>query len=85
MKRGRPKLRNQIKNLIIDALKSTGSPMTINTITANISGQMKRNVSWNTVRKYVQELVEVNKVYATALPHSKMEGKKGLTVYMIKK
>lgn len=85
MKRGRPKLRNKIKDLVINALKSTGSPMTVNTITSNISAQMKRKVSWNTVRKYIQELVEVNKVHATVLPHSKMDGKKGLTVYTIKK
>jgi len=46
---------------------------------------MGRNVSWNTVQKYLQELVELGKVEAIPTPHSKKEGKEGLTVYMLKR
>lgn len=50
-----------------------------------ISDKLGKTVSWNTVQKYLQELVETNKVQAMALPHSKEAGKTGLTVYTLKR
>jgi hypothetical protein len=43
--------------------------------------KLGRKVSWNTTHKYVQELVEVGKIRRIPLPHSKLEGRTGLTVY----
>jgi hypothetical protein len=50
-----------------------------------VSEKTKEKVSWNTVQKYLQELVETNKVQAVALSHSKEAGKTGLTVYTLKR
>jgi hypothetical protein len=46
---------------------------------------LNKQVSWNTVQKYLHELIEANQVQAITLPHSKEDGKEGLTVYTLKK
>jgi len=46
---------------------------------------LNRRLSWNTVQKYLQELVDLGKVEVISTPHSKKDGKEGLTVYMLKK
>ncbi|MEM5790570.1 MAG: hypothetical protein QXP77_00755 [Candidatus Aenigmatarchaeota archaeon] len=45
---------------------------------------MGKSLSWNTVQKYLQELVELGRVEAIPTPHSKREGE-GLTVYILKR
>jgi len=85
MKRGRPNIRARVQTLILDNLSSSQTPLTISTITRFISKNLERKISWNTTQKYLQELVEANKVQAIQLPHSKVEKKIGLTVYILKK
>jgi hypothetical protein len=50
-----------------------------------ISGKLNKTVSWNTIQKYLDELVKIDKVQPIPLPHSKIEGKNGLIVYQLKK
>jgi hypothetical protein len=85
MKRGRPNSRVLIQESVIDALKSLSTPITISALTEIISGKFNKPVSWNTIQKYVLELVEMDKIQPTPLPHSKIEGKNGLTVYQLKR
>jgi len=85
MKRGRPNKRSSIHALLLETLGTTNSPMTISAMARIVSEKTKEKVSWNTVQKYLQELVETNKVQAVALPHSKEAGKTGLTVYTLKR
>ncbi len=84
MKRGRPRLRNVIKPLILEIL-TDNTARSINSIKKEISKKLHKRVSWNTIQKYLQELIEGGKVEAISTPHSKKEGKEGLTVYMLKK
>ena len=62
-KRGRKPL-TQIKPLISDILSTSTSPLTVNQIMLEVQKKMKeefgyeRNVSWNTVKKYLEELVK---------------------------
>ena len=82
MKRGRPSLRHKIQPIILEVLQSN-IPMSVNSISKQVSIRMKRTISWNTVEKYLNELVMLDKVKSITLP--KLKGKKGLTVYTIKK
>jgi hypothetical protein len=59
--------------------------MNVSTICDYLSSEMKKPVNWNTVKKYLDELVKLDKVQAIPLPHSKEENKTGLIVYSIKK
>ena len=77
-------MRELISPLILEIL-SDNLPRSINSINDEVSKRLDRKVSWNTVQKYLQELIETNKVAALATPHSKIEGKEGVTVYTLKK
>ncbi|MCS7106044.1 MAG: hypothetical protein NZ942_01885, partial [Candidatus Aenigmarchaeota archaeon] len=72
-------------NLILEILKELSTPISINAIRGMISEKLGKEVSWNTVHKYLDELVGIGKVEAIQTPHSKKEGKKGLTVYILKR
>jgi hypothetical protein len=85
MKRGRPSKRDLIQSQIIEILSSSNVPLTISALRRSISENVKETISWNTVQKYLDELVKVDKVQAIVVPHSKKEGKEGLTVYILKK
>lgn len=84
-KRGRPNIRNKIQTSIIDVLSSDNRPMTISLMRKKISMLIENQVSWNTIEKYLNELVKLDKIQKITLEHSKIEGKDGLTVYTIKK
>lgn len=85
MKRGRPNIRQIIQSSLMTILSTSQTPLTISSLTRFVSKEINKNVSWNTVQKYLQELVEVDKVKPIMLPHSKLENKNGLTVYILKK
>ncbi len=85
MKRGRPNMRRDVQKEIVDTLSRFGSPITISTISKDVSKILNREISWNTVQKYVQELVEIGKIQAVQLPHSKSESKDGLVVYTLRR
>ena len=84
MKRGRKKSRDEIAPLILEIL-SDNMARSINSLMSEVSKRLCRKVSWNIVQKYLYELIEVGKVTGIATPHSKIEGKNGLTVYQLKK
>lgn len=85
MKRGRPNSRFEIQKSIIKTLETFSTPLTVSALAKTISGEHGKKISWNTIQKYLEELVELDKVQPFALPHSKIEGKNGLTVYQLKK
>jgi predicted transcriptional regulator len=84
MKRGRKNVREQISPMILEIL-SDNTARSIHSLASEASKRLGRKISWNTVQKYLQELVETGKVMGLATPHSKIEGKDGLTVYALKK
>lgn len=85
MKRGRPSVRSVIQTNLLTILSSSQTPLTISSLTRFVSKEVNRNVSWNTIQKYLEELIQIEKVQAIELPHSKIENKNGLTVYVLKK
>jgi len=85
MKRGRPSKRIEISNSILNVFSSSQTPFTIAALAKQLSSGKEKPVSWNTVQKYLDDLVQQEKVQAIVLPHSKDETKKGLTVYTLKK
>jgi len=85
MRRGRPSVRGQMKDLIIESLTNSRVPLTTATLCNLISAKLNKKVSWNTVQKYIDELAQANRISAMQLPHSKQENKPGLTVYTLKK
>ncbi len=84
MRRGRPSKRREVAQSILDVLSSVEVPMSVLSIKKRVEERIGR-VSWNTVKKYLDELVTMERVEAIPLPHSKLEGKEGLTVYRIKR
>ena len=85
MKRGRPNVRQTIQSNLLNVLSSSQTPLTISSLTRFISKEVNKSVSWNTVQKYLEELIQTEKVQAIELPHSKIENRNGLTVYVLKK
>jgi hypothetical protein len=85
MKRGRPSKRIEISNSILNIFSTSLTPFTIAALAKKISEGKEKPVSWNTVQKYLDSLVQQERVQAIVLPHSKDETKKGLTVYTLKK
>ena len=85
MKRGRANMRHSVQAEIISLLTSLEVPVTISLVSKELSKTINREISWNTVQKYMRELVESGKLQAIQLPHSKQENKDGLVVYTLKK
>jgi hypothetical protein len=85
MKRGRPSVRTIVIDALLQLLRESQVPMTISLLTRLASQKTGRMLSWNTVQKYLAELAAADKVQTISLPHSKEEGKKGLTVYILKR
>lgn len=85
MKRGRPNVRARVQSNLVTILSTSQTPLTVSTLTRFVSKDFNRTVSWNTVQKYLDELVQSEKVQAIQLPHSKIEDRTGLTVYVMKK
>ena len=85
MKRGRPNIRYGVQKDIVSLLTKENTPLTISAISKRIAKTLNREISWNTVQKYVHELVESGKIQAIQLPHSKLENKPGLILYTLKR
>lgn len=85
MKRGRPPIRQVIQSNLIQVLESSQIPMTTSSLTRFVSRGVNKSVSWNTVQKYLEELIQDEKVEAISLPHSKIEDREGLTMYVLKR
>ena len=85
MRRGRPSSRNALKSLIHEALEKSQVPLNTSSVKNIILKERKQRYSWNTIQKYINELVQADKVAAIQLPHSKIQNKTGVTVYTLKK
>lgn len=85
MKRGRPNLRNSIKPLIVETISSSRVPKSVNSLKKDLELNLKKEISWNTVKKYLDELVKTDIIQPITLSHSKHEKKEGLTVYTLKR
>lgn len=85
MKRGRRSSRRLVQDQIFNIISNVNSPVTTAFLTKEISKSLNKKISWNTVQKYINELVEIGKIQPIPLPHSKEENKVGLTVYTLKK
>ena len=85
IKRGRPNIRKMIHSNLLEILDSSETPLTTSSLTKIVSREVNRTISWNTVQKYVDELIEQEKINSVTLPHSKIDDRQGLTMYSIKK
>jgi len=85
MKRGRPSKRADMRKAILTVLEKSKVPLTTSALGRIVSEESGARASWNTIQKYIRELVETNHVQPIALPHSKKSGETGLVVYTLKK
>jgi predicted transcriptional regulator len=85
MKRGRPSKRNEIQNIVMDILTASSNPQTVSSLRKAASLKVGKAISWNTIEKYLKELVQMNKVQPITVPHCKDITKNGLTLYTLKK
>ena len=85
MKSGRPALRGKIMSNIIEILSEFRFPVNISFIQRKIKERTGSLPSWNTVKKYLEELAVLDKVEKIVTPHSKKENEKGIILYRLKK
>ncbi|MBU5682225.1 MAG: hypothetical protein QXW35_01315 [Candidatus Aenigmatarchaeota archaeon] len=83
MKRGRPSKRFEIYRLIEEYFKENPFPSNINRILRYIYEKTERKYSWNTIKKYLEELTKLDRIKKIKLPHSKIKEKEGLTLYYL--
>jgi hypothetical protein len=85
MKRGRPSKRYLLYEEIIEYFEENPLPSNVDKIRKYISKKMNKNISWNTVKKYLEELVKLDKLRKIVVPHSKEKGREGIVLYEKKK
>jgi len=68
MKRGRRDQSVEFKTAITKVIKSSKTPLTIEAIRSLVSQKKGRTVSWNTIYKYLEELVGEGIIKKTELP-----------------
>jgi hypothetical protein len=85
MKRGRPNKRVIIQSNLMEILTANTMPITTSSLRKMVSEKVGNDISWNTIQKYMDELVQVEKVQKIPTAHSKKEGKEGLVLYQIKR
>jgi len=81
MKRGRPSKRYEIYALIEEYFSTNPYPSNVKKISEFISQRVGKTISWNTVKKYLEELVRIDKVKRIQTHHSKIPEKTGITLY----
>lgn len=83
MKRGRPSKRFEVYELIEEYFKENPYPSNVNKIINYIYEKFNKKYSWNTIKKYLEELHKLDRIKKIKLPHSKIKEKNGLTVYYL--
>ena len=68
MKRGRPAMRQQFRQQILEALGEVRYPATVTTVRRRIQNRTDRSCGYDTVHKYLEELVSERLVLRQALP-----------------
>ncbi|MEM0480875.1 MAG: hypothetical protein QXQ14_01680, partial [Candidatus Aenigmatarchaeota archaeon] len=67
--------------IILEYFEKNKVPSNVDKIRRYVSQKLNQEVSWNTVKKYLEELVKLDKLKKIILPHSKEKDKEGLTLY----
>jgi len=80
MKTGRPAMRRQFREHILNALSDHEYPATVTGLKRRVESQCGRPCGWDTVRKYLDELVAERLVMRQALPAE--PGRKPLELYL---
>ncbi|MEM0242993.1 MAG: hypothetical protein QXT34_00860 [Candidatus Aenigmatarchaeota archaeon] len=83
MKRGRPSKRFEIYELINEYFKENPYPSNVNKIAEFIFQKSNKKISWNTLKKYLEELVKIDRIKRIIPPHSKDSSKTGITLYYL--
>jgi len=81
MKRGRPSKRYEIYALIEEYFLNNPYPSNVRRISEFVSQRIGKPISWNTVKKYLEELVRIDKLKKIRTQHSKNPEKEGITLY----
>ena len=80
MRQGRPAMREEFRRDILDVLAAYPYPVTIRTVKGLLDRRRARPCGWDTVQKYLQELVAERLVLRQALPTGR--GHRPLVVYL---
>ncbi len=83
MKRGRPVVRGEFRQDILDVLNELSYPLTANTIKRKMDQRRIPPCGWHTVRKYLEELAAERLILRCPLPAQ--PGCKPLVVYSNRK
>ena len=80
MRGGRPAMRGHFRGLILTVLADNPYPVTATSVKQMLDERRPRRCGWDTVRKYLDELVEDRLVLRQQLPAE--QGRKPLVLYM---
>ena len=80
MKHGRPAMREHFRHEILEALQQLPYPVTVSTIRHLVEARSAQRSGWDTIQKYLEELVAERLVLRQPLPTQ--PGRKPLVVYL---
>ena len=80
MKRGRPAMREQFRREILTVLAENHYPVTVTAVRRFVDTYRGRTSGWDTIQKYLEELVSERLVLRQPLPVR--HGRKPLVVYL---
>ena len=78
---GRKPLKIAVETTIMDVLEQMDFPVSCNILKREVGKRMDRDIHFDTVKKYVEDLVKKNLIFKKQLPPAKKEHKKGATLY----
>lgn len=78
---GRKPIRLPVQTAVIEILSNTDFPLSCNVLKKEIRKRSGKNIHFDTVKKYLDELVRKNMIFRKELPPAKKEHMKGTVLY----
>ncbi|MBN2042437.1 MAG: hypothetical protein JW754_01375 [Candidatus Aenigmarchaeota archaeon] len=78
---GRKPLKIAVESVIMEVLDQIDFPVSCNILKKEVGKKMGRDIHFDTVKKYVEDLARKNIIFKKQLPPAKKEHKKGVILY----
>ena len=78
---GRKPLKILVESVILEVMDQVDFPVSCNILKREVSKKLGKNIHFDTVKKYVEDLAKKNMIFKKQLPPAKKEHKKGVTLY----
>jgi hypothetical protein len=78
---GRKPIKMQVQTVALDILGHAEFPVSCNVLKKEIRQRLGKNTHFDTVKKYLDDLVRKDMIFRKELPPAKKEHKKGVVLY----